>query len=157
MKKAGCAETWAGFLLTRVVPSDPLVPSKLAWYEPAMAAPDVRVSQYVEGLRARLESRREEEQARRERLRAALPLAVERLVREFGVRRVVVFGSLARDEAGLESDVDLLVEGLPPERLFEASAALSRDLDSEVDLVPAEAARPEVLRRALEEGQLLHG
>jgi predicted nucleotidyltransferase len=29
---------------------------------------------------------------------------------EFGVKRLAIFGSVARDEAGPESDVDLLVE-----------------------------------------------
>ena len=31
-------------------------------------------------------------------------------ISEFGVKRLAVFGSVARDEAGPESDVDILVE-----------------------------------------------
>ena len=31
-------------------------------------------------------------------------------LKEFGVKRLAVFGSVARDEAGPESDVDVLVE-----------------------------------------------
>jgi uncharacterized protein len=114
-------------------------------------------SGYSAGL---LELRAARERAaaeRRERMHDALPAAVQHLARRFGVTKVVLFGSFARGDAGLSSDVDLLVEGLPPERLFEAIATLSRQLEAEVDLVPAAAARPEVLQRALAEGQVLHG
>lgn len=122
-----------------------------------MSTPDLDLGPYVGGLRQRDAARAGRENERRERLRAALPGAVQRLVRDFGVTRVVLFGSLARGTARLDSDVDLLVEGLPPERLFEAMAVLSRELGADVDLAPSEAARPAVLRRALSEGRVLHG
>lgn len=122
-----------------------------------MGAHKVAFREYLAGLRDRERTRERKEGERRERLRAALPAAVECLVGEFGVRRVVLFGSLARGEAGLASDVDLLVEGLKPERLFEAMAAVSRELGADVDLVPSEAAHPAVLERALAEGEVLHG
>lgn len=32
------------------------------------------------------------------------------LIREFSIQRLAIFGSVARDEAGSQSDVDLLVE-----------------------------------------------
>ncbi|WP_219413511.1 nucleotidyltransferase family protein [Pseudonocardia nigra] len=35
---------------------------------------------------------------------------IQRLVRQFGVRNVRVFGSVARGQAGAESDLDLLVD-----------------------------------------------
>lgn len=40
-------------------------------------------------------------------------------IEAFGVSRVAVFGSVARDEAGPESDVDVLVEFDRPVGLFE--------------------------------------
>jgi predicted nucleotidyltransferase len=122
-----------------------------------MSTRDLDLSPYIAGLRQRATARARRERERRDRLQAALPGAVRRLVRDFGVTRVVLFGSLARDTAGLQSDVDLLVDGLPPERPFEAVAAVSRDLGADVDLIPSEAARPSVLRRALSEGRALHG
>jgi predicted nucleotidyltransferase len=118
---------------------------------------DLDLTCYVAGLRERDTARARRDSERRGQLWALLPAAVQRLVRDFGVTKVVVFGSLARDEAGLGSDVDLLVEGLPADRLFEAMAEVSRDLGVDVDLVPSEAARPGVVRRALAEGRLLHG
>jgi len=39
-----------------------------------------------------------------------VPLVADVLVREFGVRRVVLFGSVARGEARADSDIDVLVE-----------------------------------------------
>jgi predicted nucleotidyltransferase len=122
-----------------------------------MTVPDADVREYAAGLRERAKAHTRREGERRERLRACLPAVVQRLVRDFGVTRVVLFGSLARGDAGLESDVDLLVEGLLAERLFEATAMLSRELGADVDLVPRPAARPAVLERALSEGQVLHG
>jgi hypothetical protein len=54
--------------------------------------------------------------------------------------------------------VDLLVDGLPLERLIEAAARADRLLaEANADLVPADRARPEVLTRALAEGILLYG
>jgi predicted nucleotidyltransferase len=59
---------------------------------------------------------------------------------KFGVKSLVLFGSLARDEAGPHSDVDLLVEFSRPITLFDLVAAqqyLERSLGvSRVDLVP---------------------
>jgi predicted nucleotidyltransferase len=39
--------------------------------------------------------------------------------REYHVKSLILFGSVARDEAGLESDVDLLVEFSQPVGLFQ--------------------------------------
>jgi uncharacterized protein len=121
-----------------------------------VALSEIRLSGYVSGLRQRQAARDRASAARRERIEAALPAAARLLARQFGVTKVVLFGSFARGDAGLGSDVDLLVEGLPPAKLFEAMAALSRDLEADVDLVPACSARPEVLQRALSEGRVLH-
>lgn len=116
------------------------------------------LSSYVEGWRERARSRRAREAAYRESLSSRLEEVVDMLVRDFEVRRVVLFGSMGRGEARSGSDVDLLVEGLEPNRLIEASAAADRLLRvGHVDLVPAEIARPEVRARAEEEGTVLHG
>jgi hypothetical protein len=53
--------------------------------------------------------------------------------------------------------VDLLVTDLPPHRLLEAAAAAQRLLPmADIDLVPIELARPEVVARAEYEGRLLY-
>ena len=57
-----------------------------------------------------------------------------------GVRELAIFGSVARDEAGDESDVDVLVDYLPGTRLsyfrvFELQERLEEMLGAKVDLV----------------------
>jgi predicted nucleotidyltransferase len=73
------------------------------------------------------------------------------LVDQLGASRVLLFGSLARGNAGPESDVDLWVEGLPD------TAYLATIQAAEVDLVMAGWARASVRERALSEGVVLHG
>jgi len=110
----------------------------------------------MEAILARSARRVREWEALRERARAALPGLVDVLVREFGARRVVLFGSMVRGFGSDEPDIDLLVEGLSPAGLAAASGRLTLLAPLPVDLVPAETGRPEVVRRALEEGDVLH-
>jgi predicted nucleotidyltransferase len=116
------------------------------------------LSSYAAGWLARDRARAQEEAAWRARIEARLPQVVRLLAEDFGVTRVLLFGSLARGTAGPTSDVDLLVDGLPLERLIEATARADRLLaEANADLVPADRVRPEVLTRALAEGILLYG
>ena len=75
------------------------------------------------------------------RLRAA-----EHAIRDLGVRRLALFGSVARDVARLESDVDLLVEFTPGQKSFDRFMALSdlleRVLGHSVELVTLESLSP---------------
>jgi predicted nucleotidyltransferase len=95
------------------------------------------------------------ERASRERARAALPRLVAILVDELGARKVVLFGSLVSGRATETSDIDLLVEGLDPARIDEALGRLTLASPLPVDLVPAETGRPAIVRRALQEGEVL--
>ncbi len=77
----------------------------------------------------------------------------------FGVSSLSIFGSVARDEAGPESDVDLLVEFGVPVGLFEFVALkdfLEGLLGRRVDLATPDALREsmkaEVLREAVRAG-----
>jgi predicted nucleotidyltransferase len=53
---------------------------------------------------------------------------------EFGVEAVWLFGSAVEDEASAR-DIDLAVEGLPPERFFDFYGRLYFALSQPVDLV----------------------
>lgn len=70
-------------------------------------------------------------QAILERLQAALPYLRER----YGVTRMALYGSVARNEAGAESDVDLLVEFSRPlgfefvDLAFHLEDVLGRNVD----------------------------
>jgi len=71
-----------------------------------------------------------------------------------GVRRIGVFGSVARGEAGPDSDVDILIEfeGVPD--LFEFAALrdrLAEILDCPVDLTTPQGLKPRLRSRILDE------
>ncbi|WP_372613141.1 nucleotidyltransferase family protein [Halomonas sp.] len=69
------------------------------------------------------------------------------LIREFGVRDMALFGSMARDDAGEESDVDILVYFDGPataDRYFGLQFYLEDLLGGPVDLVTDKALRPEL-------------
>ena len=66
-------------------------------------------------------------------------------IREMGIRSLSLFGSVAREEAGPDSDVDLLVEFSPPytfDRYIKAKFFLEDLLGHQVDLVMHEALKP---------------
>ena len=69
------------------------------------------------------------------------------VMREFGVNELVLFGSVARDEAGDDSDVDILVQFDGPatsKRYFGVQFYLEDLLDCPVDLVTDKALRAEL-------------
>lgn len=76
-----------------------------------------------------------------ERLQAA-----EAQLRALGVRRLSLFGSFVRSEAGQKSDVDLLVEFQPGQKSFDnfmtLSYLLEEILQRPVELVTLEALSP---------------
>ncbi len=98
---------------------------------------------------------------------ACLPEAIQRIVHQFDPLRIILFGSWARGDARLDSDIDLLVV-LPQvdnkrQTAIRIGNALS-DLPASKDIVvttPAEiAARGniigDVLRPALREGKVVY-
>lgn len=82
-----------------------------------------------------------------------LPRLAAVLVRDFGVTRVVVFGSVARADVNARSDIDLAVLGLAPAAYFTALAALANVTSFDIDLVPLEEASPEIRRSVEAEGR----
>jgi hypothetical protein len=77
----------------------------------------------------------------------ALARAKPELVRRFGVTRLVLFGSTARDEARPDSDVDIVVAFDGPatsQRYFGVQFYLEDELGCPVDLVTEKAMRPEL-------------
>ena len=74
-------------------------------------------------------------------------------LKELGAREVYVFGSAASGRLGPDSDVDLAVLGLPPERFFKAMARAGDLLGRPVDLICLEDDNP-FTRYLREEGEL---
>jgi predicted nucleotidyltransferase len=66
---------------------------------------------------------------------------------EMGVRELSIFGSVARDEAGPESDVDVLVEFTEPETFasyMDLKLLLEDLFGRRIDLVTAEGLRQRI-------------
>jgi predicted nucleotidyltransferase len=76
------------------------------------------------------------------------------LAQKYGVRSLALFGSVARDEAGPASDVDLLVEFDHPVGYF-ALFALQDHLESllgcKVDLGTPDSLKPRIRKRVMGE------
>ena len=78
-------------------------------------------------------------------------------VRALGVARLAMFGSVLRNEARADSDVDFLVQFSPGGKSFERFLALSELLEARlgrrVELVTTEALSPFIGPRILAEAQ----
>ncbi len=75
----------------------------------------------------------------------------------FGVKSLAIFGSVARDEAGPDSDVDVLVEfGVPVGyfEFFRFQRYLEGLLSRRVDLVTPDSIKPRLKERIL--GEAVH-
>jgi predicted nucleotidyltransferase len=78
-------------------------------------------------------------------------------ITSFGVKTLFLFGSVARDEARPDSDIDLLVEFDPPVGLFSVvrfRMFLEEILAHRVDLVLHDAVKPQIRERISKE--LIH-
>jgi len=76
-----------------------------------------------------------------------LSRAKPELVRQFGVMRLALFGSVARNDANASSDVDIIVSFDGPatsKRYFGVQFFLEDQLGCQVDLVTEKALRPEL-------------
>ena len=71
---------------------------------------------------------------------------VESAIRRLGVRRLALFGSVLRNEARPDSDVDVLVEFAPAEKTFDRFMALAdlleETLEHSVEVVTTESLSP---------------
>lgn len=77
-----------------------------------------------------------------------------RRLKKFGVHSLSIFGSIARNQARKNSDVDILVDFEKPIGLFEFARLqlyLEKALERKVDLVTPEALRAELREDILRE------
>ena len=81
------------------------------------------------------------------------------ICRENGTRKVSLFGSFVRGEAGPDSDVDLIVEFLEPTgflALVKLERELSEALGRPVDLLTEKAISPHLRERILNEQRVIY-
>lgn len=112
----------------------------------------------VEEMRRNLRSRQQERDERGRQRSAARLARMERarqVLVDRGAKRVILFGSLAAERGGPESDVDLAVEGLPVAQHIDALASLMELFGGRVDLVRMEEAGESLRGRIEAEGREL--
>jgi uncharacterized protein len=71
----------------------------------------------------------------------------EQPLKNFGIKSLAIFGSVARDEAHPESDIDILVEFSEPptfDRYMDVKFYLEDSLDQSVDLVSHKMLKPQI-------------
>ncbi|NLG84958.1 MAG: nucleotidyltransferase domain-containing protein [Firmicutes bacterium] len=108
----------------------------LARQEEVIVMETIELKSYQAAWRRR---RAEAEAARREREAKAWSRAGELadlLKTTYGCTAVYLIGSLARGDFGEDSDIDLVVEGLPDKDYFHALGELQRRSEFPVDLIP---------------------
>lgn len=93
---------------------------------------------YLIAWRSRFARRDSESRELAARARKELPVATE-ILKKYGAERIFVFGSLCRaDRFHSGSDIDIAVEGIPPEQFIRAAADLMMAADFPIDLKPLE-------------------
>ena len=83
---------------------------------------------------------------------------IMKLARKHGARRIRVFGSVVRGEAGPDSDVDFLVEMEPGRSLLDMGGLLMdlrQALGRKVDVVTERGLKPRIRERVLKEAVAL--
>jgi len=114
---------------------------------------DYDITPYVEGWKKRLAAAQAEMAARKKAAYADAQRLAQVLREKYGCTRVVGIGSTFNEKDFTEhSDIDLVVFGIPPQKYFSISATIGRLTSFEVDLIPAEDARPFTLQIVAEEG-----
>lgn len=94
---------------------------------------------------------------RKEELKKVAYKIARFLKEKYKVKRVFLIGSLSKGIVHERSDIDLVVEGLPPElyikALTEAYDILS--VKAELNLIPFEDAFPSLKEKTLKEGEVI--
>jgi len=111
---------------------------------------------YLRGWHRRWEERQQADAASALQARRIAEALARTLLQQYGARRVVLVGSLARGEFVAGSDIDLAAEGIPPESFFRAGADLEAAAGGlHVDLIPIESANAAFLADLLRDGIVL--
>ena len=87
-----------------------------------------------------------------------IKLAISKTLKNYGVRKAALFGSIVRDEMTTESDIDLLVEFEGSTSLFKLSGLkleLEEILGKKVDVITYDSLNPRLKNRILHEQKVI--
>jgi len=90
------------------------------------------------------------------------PLEIQKIIDvclAYGIRKIALFGSFVRGEAGPDSDIDLIVDFSGPTgfiTLVKLERELSEVMGRKVDLLTEQAISPHLRNRILNEQQVIY-
>ncbi|NOX61203.1 MAG: nucleotidyltransferase domain-containing protein [Chloroflexi bacterium] len=108
------------------------------------------IEPYLSYWRQRMAAEQARNRRLAERARADAQRIAAMLRHEFGVTRVLLFGSLVKGGFSADSDIDLAVAGLAPDAFFTALARAGQLTEFPVDIKPLEALESHFKHRVLE-------
>jgi predicted nucleotidyltransferase len=114
------------------------------------------IRKYAEAWRQREEREFNELEALRRKALLVAGKAVRILVRDFKIKKAVLFGSVlvpGRFHKG--SDIDIAIEGLKPALFFKACGQMMTDFDFEIDLKPVEDLKG-LIRERVSQGRVIY-
>ncbi|MGB3765161.1 MAG: nucleotidyltransferase domain-containing protein [Phormidesmis sp.] len=110
---------------------------------------------YIDYWRSRQAKRVAQEKVWEEAAWAEVEKVARLLKSQFGVTKVIVFGSLVSDRFGEDSDIDIAAEGMADADFFEALAAVNAKSDRWIDLKPIESLDARFRDRVFETGRVV--
>jgi len=78
------------------------------------------------------------------------------ILKEYGVKRIFLFGSVAKSKHRSHSDIDLACEGISPERFFKVLGELLSRTGGSIDLVDIKEVKDTLRKRIEREGILIY-
>ena len=113
-------------------------------------------SKYLEFWHGRFEKQKAESLALADSARADLKKAIE-ILRNYGAKRILLYGSLCRSgQFHRRSDIDLVVEGIPPQHFLRAAGDLMMEIDWPIDLKPLEGLDGLFRELVIKRGELIY-
>jgi predicted nucleotidyltransferase len=81
--------------------------------------------------------------------------AIEQILLQYGAEKVILYGSMARGDYRVNSDIDICVEGLPPQNYFRAFAACMMQAKRPMSVLDFTDTYGYLRERILEEGKII--
>ncbi len=80
----------------------------------------------------------------------------ESILIRYGAAKIILYGSLARGDYRVDSDIDICYEGIPDESYFRAVAECLMEIQRRVSILDFKSIKGYFKQRIIEEGKLLY-
>ena len=83
-------------------------------------------------------------------------LQIIKIAKAYNAKKIFLFGSCL-NELKNAHDIDIAVQGIPPDKFFKMYGEILSSINSKIDLLPMEDLRKHFISRIIENGKLLYG